>query len=96
MSKKKQQRMQKVIRVCSDCCFSYHFFYLHLYNFMLVAGKIPLDATRPHPKDAANPHPGGVRMLTIIRIYNLFLFSLFVTNDRKIVTIVGWIRIFLS
>lgn len=24
MSIKKQQRMQKVIRVCSDCCFSYH------------------------------------------------------------------------
>jgi hypothetical protein len=63
---------------------------------MLVAGKIPLDATRPHPKDAANPHPGGVWMLTIIRIYNLFLFSLFVANDQKIVTIVGWIRIFLS
>lgn len=61
---------------------------------MLVAGKMPYDATRPHPKDAVNPHPGGVWMLTIIRIYNLFLFSLFVT--KKIVAIVGWIRIFLS
>ncbi|KAG6758954.1 hypothetical protein POTOM_035417 [Populus tomentosa] len=59
MSKKKQQRMQKVILVCSDCCFL-PFFYLHLYNFMLVAGKIPYDATRPHPKDAVNPHPRGL------------------------------------
>lgn len=71
-------------------------FYLNLYNFMLVADKVPLDATRPHPNDAVNPLSEGVWMLTIIRINNLFHFSLFVTNDQKIVTIVGWIHIFLS